>query len=50
MDTRGFRLEAREGDRFVAFEFNDFRNATPPTEASLTVLVPLMRSALSRLP
>ena len=48
--SRGFRLETRDGDRFVAFEFNDFRSPDKPTEAALDVLVPLMQTALSRLP
>jgi hypothetical protein len=50
LDPRGFRLEARDGDRYVAFEFNDFRTADKPTEAALGALVPLMQTALSRLP
>jgi hypothetical protein len=48
--SRGFRLEVRDGDRFVAFEFNDFRTADKPTDAALAALVPLMETALSRLP
>jgi hypothetical protein len=48
--SRGFRLEVRDGDRFIAFEFNDFRTSDKPTEAALGALVPLMRTALSRLP
>jgi hypothetical protein len=50
LDPRGFRLEARDGDRYVVFEFNDFRTTDKPTEAALGALVPLMRTALSRLP
>lgn len=50
LDPRGFRLEARDGDRYVAFEFNDFRTADKPTDAALVPLVPLMQAALSRLP
>ncbi len=48
--SRGLLLEAQAGDRFVAFEFNDFRTAAKSTEAALDVLVPLMQTALSRLP
>lgn len=50
LDPRGFRLETRDGDRYIAFEFNDFRSTDMPTEAALGALVPLMRTALSRLP
>jgi hypothetical protein len=50
LDPRGFRLEARDGDRYIAFEFNDFRTSDKPTDAALGVLVPLMETALSRLP
>lgn len=50
LDPRGFRLEARDGDRYVIFEFNDFRTTDKPTDAALGALVPLMQTALSRLP
>jgi hypothetical protein len=50
LEVRGLRLEARHGDRYVAFEYNDLGAPEDPVGVALGTLVPLMRTALSRLP